>query len=197
MSLVPAYAQCTAPNRTHGTPLSYGSCKPPAQTSSQLTVGTPDANGWGANSQAYALLGVVPGDSSSPPDEANVGVRIEVSDVRRKSDLSDYAGQLRFTADLRITDKDNTPHSGGPGPGTVQDFPLSMTLYCASTVAFEIGGNCTQITTLDAYFGGVIKEGRRAIWQLGQTKVYDGGADGDASTQGDDTLFMTQGVFVP
>ena len=28
-------------------------------------------------------------------------------------------------------------------------------------------------------------------------KAYDGGADGLASTQGDNTLFMVQGVFVP
>jgi len=28
-------------------------------------------------------------------------------------------------------------------------------------------------------------------------KVYDGGADGVASTAGDDTLFMVEGIFVP
>ena len=32
-SLVPAYAACTAPNRTHGAPLSFSSCTPPAQQS--------------------------------------------------------------------------------------------------------------------------------------------------------------------
>ncbi len=45
MSLVPAYAACAAPNRTHGPPLAFASCNPPAQTSAQATVGTPDANG--------------------------------------------------------------------------------------------------------------------------------------------------------
>ena len=29
----PAYGQCTAPNRTHGPPLAFGSCHPPAKTS--------------------------------------------------------------------------------------------------------------------------------------------------------------------
>ena len=52
VSLVPAYAQCTSPNRVHGPPdfpgnasNPDGSCNPPAQTSSQLTVGrrTPTA----------------------------------------------------------------------------------------------------------------------------------------------------------
>src|SRR6266540_822347 len=50
-SLVPAYKQCTGTgNRTHGAPLAFPSCAPPVQTSNSLTVGTPDANGAGANS---------------------------------------------------------------------------------------------------------------------------------------------------
>ena len=43
MPLVPAYAACAAANRTHGPPLAFASCNPPAQTSSQAAVGTPDA----------------------------------------------------------------------------------------------------------------------------------------------------------
>ena len=36
----------------------------------------------------------------------------------------------------------------------------------------------------------------RAIWQLGQIDVLDGGPDGVASTN-DNTVFARQGVFVP
>ena len=43
--LVPAFQQCTAADRTHGPPLAFPSCASPAQTSGNLTVGTPDANG--------------------------------------------------------------------------------------------------------------------------------------------------------
>jgi hypothetical protein len=39
--------------------------------------------------------------------------------------------------------------------------------------------------------------GGRAIWELGQVQVLDGGADGLASTPGDNTVFERQGVFVP
>jgi hypothetical protein len=40
--------------------------------------------------------------------------------------------------------------------------------------------------------------GRRAIWRLlGQVAVYDGGADGVASTMNDKTLFAVGGVFFP
>jgi len=31
---------------------------------------------------------------------------------------------------------------------------------------------------------------------MGKVRVFDGGADGDASTE-PDALFMTQGVFIP
>jgi hypothetical protein len=43
----------------------------------------------------------------------------------------------------------------------------------------------------------VITEGKRAVWELGQVRVFDGGADSDASTAADNTLFAVQGVFVP
>ena len=53
LSLVPAYSPCAAPNRTHGPPLAFPSCNPPAQTSAQATVGTPDANGAPASFNSY------------------------------------------------------------------------------------------------------------------------------------------------
>jgi hypothetical protein len=40
-------------------------------------------------------------------------------------------------------------------------------------------------------------EGKRAIWELDQARIYDGGADGDADTTGDNTLFEVQGVYAP
>jgi len=44
---------------------------------------------------------------------------------------------------------------------------------------------------------GLVIGGERAFWELGQVSVYGGGADGDADTAGDNTLFMTQGIMVP
>ena len=41
-----------------------------------------------------------------------------------------------------------------------------------------------------------VKETMRTIWQLGQVRVNDGGADGLVSTT-PNTLFAVQGVFVP
>ena len=64
VSLVPAYRECTSPNAQHGPPLAYPSCNPPAQQSGTLTVGTPDANGFSANSVAFVRFAV---DRGTPP----------------------------------------------------------------------------------------------------------------------------------
>jgi hypothetical protein len=45
VALVPAYEPCTSPDRQHGPPLAFGSCAQSQQSSQDLTVGTPDANG--------------------------------------------------------------------------------------------------------------------------------------------------------
>ena len=38
-----------------------------------------------------------------------------------------------------------------------------------------------------------MKESERAVWELGEVDVFDGGADGQAATLGDNTLFARQG----
>ena len=160
--LVPAYAQCTASNRTHGSPLSYGSCAPPSALSTYLTVGTPESNGQGAKSIAKIVYTALPGNSATPADEADVDVAVSISDVRKKSDLSDYAGQLSLESGLRITDRDNT--SGDAA--TVQDTTLRIPIACTATADTTVGSNCNLHTTADALAPGTVKEGVRATWQL-------------------------------
>jgi Tol biopolymer transport system component len=184
IALVPASSECTSPNSTHGGALSSGSCTPPAQISSELTVGTPDANAQGAKLQSKILYGVGGGD---------VGIVATITDVRNKSDLSDYTGELTLSPGLRITDKNNA----GPGPGTVSDTTLPVTIPCAATTDTTIGSTCSLSTTVNSVYPGAVVAGKRAIWQLGQVRVYDGGTDGLASTTADNTLFLDQGVFVP
>ena len=43
-SLVPAYNECTTPNREHGPPLAFGSCAPPGPASPNLKVGVGDGS---------------------------------------------------------------------------------------------------------------------------------------------------------
>ncbi len=194
VSLVPAFEECTSPNRTHGEPLDSPSCNPPVQESGHLTVGTPDANGRAANSVGSARFAVLAGDPSTPADEADVALSFDLTDVRNKGDLLDYTGELQASAVARITDRDNGP---GPVAGTVSDFVYSFTVPCSATTETSVGSTCATATTADALVPGTIKEGERSIWQLGQFEVLDGGADGQASTGGDNTLFARQGIFVP
>jgi hypothetical protein len=70
---------CSSPNRTHGPPLGFGSCSPPAQEPGQLTVGTPDANDQGAKSLGHLRINPVVGDSATPADEADVGLRASIT----------------------------------------------------------------------------------------------------------------------
>ncbi len=192
--LVPAYKTCTSPNRRHASPLSYDSCNPPQRESAELTLGTPDANGKPANSSGALRLVVRPGDPSTPADEADVAISFNVTDVRKSSDLSDYTGELRVAPLVRLTDRDSG--SGPAGQATVQEFSFPMVPLCSPTADPAIGATCTLDSTFEAVLPGSVTEGKRAIWELGQVEVSDGGPDGNAATA-PNTAFLRQGVFVP
>jgi hypothetical protein len=191
---VPAYTPCTAPNSQHGGPLASGSCDPPRQASPYLTVGTPDANGQPADSTGSVRLDVVAGNPSTPADEADVPVGAKITDVRDKADLSDYTGELEARLTLQITD--TSSGVSGSDPATAVDAPLRITIPCSATSGTS-GSTCSIATTADAVVPGVVPEGRRSIWELGQVEVFDGGADGLASSTGDNSPFERQGLFVP
>ena len=118
VALVPAYNQCTSPNRTHGAPLSSGSCNPPIQSSSFLTMGSPDANGVAANGTGSLSLIAVPGNSTTTADEADLKLKVSVADVRNIAGLTDYTGQLKATTSMRVIDRDNGPAEVGVGDTT-------------------------------------------------------------------------------
>jgi hypothetical protein len=190
ISLVPAYPACTSPDRTHGAPLAFGSCSNPQLTSQHLTVGTPDANGKRTTMEASIVLKVLGGAST------DVKITSDVNNVFNK-DLTDYTGGLRAQLPLQITDKDNTPSPGGPGAATVAQIPFDFDLACTATIDTTIGSDCPLSTTANALVPGSVTAGLRAIWQVGQAQVYDGGADGNPVTASDNTLFLDQGIFIP
>ena len=193
MSLVPRYMPCISPNRTHGPPLAFGSCNPPERSSTYLTVGTPDANGQPAKSTAYVRFDVQAGNPATPVDEADIALNLSASDVRLASDLSDYTGTLSAEPTLRVTDKDNTPRPGGPGPGTVTDFMLPFSAPCVATADATIGARCTASTSVEALAPGAVKEKTRAIWQLERFEVGDGGPQASPVNR----PFLVPGLFVP
>ena len=192
VSLVPAYAACTSPNRQHGPPLAFPSCNPPQQTSSELTVGTPNPTSPAANSTGFVKFGVLTGNPNTPANEADVAVHVSMTDVRDKGDLSDYTGELQVNQLVRITDR-----NGGPSLSeTTQDGPFPVTVPCSATASTSIGGSCSVSSTFNAIVPGAVVEGVRAVWELGQVEVRDGGSDGLAAT-GPNGVFARQGLFVP
>lgn len=68
---------------------------------------------------------------------------------------------------------------------------------CAATVDTSVGASCSLSSTFNAVVPGSVVEGKRAIWQLGKVEVFDAGADEQAGTTNDNTLFEHQGIFVP
>jgi len=193
VALVPAYQECTAPNRMHGGPLAVDSCNPPVQASNYLTVGTADANGQTPASIGSVRMDAVVDNPNTPADEANVKMNTSITDVRRQSDLLDYAGELRMVPTIRVTDRLNGTLLNDPATSQDVDFPVTIPCVTTSTAP---GSTCALATTAEAVVPGLLTGNKRTIWQIPTVKVFDGGADGVAATP-DNTLFETSGLFVP
>ena len=76
------------------------------------------------------------------------------------------------------------------------DLPFPIPLDCLPTPDPSQGSTCGVNTTANALIAGVVKNGKAAVWQLGQIELRDSGPDGVRGNS-DDELFATQGVFLP
>jgi hypothetical protein len=219
MPLVPAYAACAAPNRAHGPPLAFASCNPPAQTSAQATVGTPDAFGGAANSTGYLRFWhIITCTSNCPGDSDDIGLDIALNDVRcvptgarcgtaNASGPADYSGEVRFSFAFRFTDHWNaTTLGGGTDAATAQGFYFDQVLAsgsttlawaCAQSGSTSTGSTCNLHTSLMALFPSSVESDKRTIWALDELRIFDGGADGDGDTTSDNTVFARPGIFIP
>jgi Tol biopolymer transport system component len=205
--LVPAFAECTSPNRVHGPPLAYGSCTPTAQLSTYLTVGTPDSNGAQAKSIGSYRFAIHPG-APGPPHDSAFQLDVNITDVRCTGSPSacgsanatagpDYTGELAGEVQFRITDRDNGQAGATSGvPATMTDYTLRFPVSCAATADTTIGATCHLSVCPDAFIPGLTPEGKRSIWEMDRARIEDGGPDGAAATL-DNAPFATQGLFVP
>jgi hypothetical protein len=137
---------------------------------------------------------VIIGAPSTPQDEADVALNFSLTDVRNKIGLVDYLGEVQLRTALTITDRANG--AAATDPATGQSVPLPVTIPCAATPASDVGSTCSLTSTLDAVIPGIVDESARAVWEMGQLSVLDGGPDGDVDTPGN-TVFARQGIFVP
>ena len=198
-SLVPAYKACATPNRTHGAPLAFPSCSPPVQQSNFLTVGSPDANGAGANSVGSITFKVAPsGDVISTPSITDVrclpATDAGVCNSANAADGPDYSGQLQSNAMIRISDHYNGPNLNEAA--TVVDVPFPVTFDCVNTASTTIGGACSITFPPPGCPPACPNPGQRQVVELGQVQISDGGPDGQVATA-DNTVFMRQGIFIP
>jgi len=207
-ALVPAYEVCTSPNREHGPPLADPSCAPPVQHSPVLTVGTPDANGFSAASVSSVRFRY--GGTPTPPEDSVVEAVVRITDVHCRvlnaacpgGPGSDFVGRVLVRMLVQITDKFNGPAS--TESATVQEMPIEIPVDCVAT-AGSVGSRCELTTSLDSLYPGSVLDAKRAIWEFGEVTVRDPGPNGtgylagcpETCGDGDESVFMRQGIFVP
>lgn len=187
VKLVPAFNQCigaTPAGMTHGAPIALPSCGPAAQTSGELTVGTPDSNGQAANSVGSVKMRVLLGNPDTPIDESDVVIDVKLTDVRTAGSLTDYSGSALFLTTLRITQ-----HPAGllSPSATAADVPLSFPVPCTPTAEGSIGSTCQLTTSADAVLAGSAIEGNRTAWELDDPEILDNAG----------MRFVSQGIDVP
>jgi hypothetical protein len=149
---------------------------------------------------------VIAGDPATTADEADVAITTRVTDVRCKAalapctggTLSDYTGTIEPVLTINFTDSYNggTGNESATGAPPVFQPPFRAVVPCAATAGTAIGSTCSLTTSVDALVSGAVKEGKRAVWELGQIRVLDGGSDGSPAND-ERTTFATQGLFAP
>jgi len=207
-ALVPAYSECTSPTRTHGPPLAHPSCNPPIQRSPVLTVGTPDANGFAAVSSSYVRFKGL--GAPAAPEDSDIEVRVRVNDVHCRTANaacpggagSDYVGPLLVRATTQVTDRLNGPATNESA--TVAPFELEIPVNCVAVGGNE-GSRCNVTTTVEAFYPGAVIDLQRAIWENAPATVMDPGPNGTGfgagcpatCGDGDENVFLRQGIFIP
>jgi hypothetical protein len=124
-----------------------------------------------------------------------VAITFQATDIRNRTGLTDYTGELQGRVLLRITDRLNG--DTGRDSATTTEVSYTFTVPCAATGGTaDVGATCSLNTTADAMTPGTVTETKRTIWQMQDVAVLDGGPDGDAQTA-DNTVFLRQGIFIP
>jgi hypothetical protein len=202
LALVPTFNACVVPTRKHLGGITSNSCNPVVQTSSVLTMGTPDVNGFVANFNGSLRYDAIVGVPTTDADEADVRITVNLTDIRNKPANTDYVGRVLLSHTLQIVDTHNSVEN--PEPGTTVTIPYSYPVDCIGTLDTAIGSSCTLNTTADAVIPNTVSENKRTIWEIGQVTVKDAGPNGTGYAacpptcgDGDEAVFLRQGVFLP
>ncbi len=196
--------QCTARgglNSTHGAPLAFASCNPPA-----FITGTQAHMGVAATSAVD--ITVVPGDTDpTNGDQADVTLVGSITDVRQGSatgadyDPSAIGQDMTVVAKIRISDHYNTTTGQGCSattscPATVIDTEFPVPVTCTATADPSVGSTCSASTTADGVVPDVVKENKTAIVQIFRIRGKDAGANATPGDTDDRDAAM-QGIYIP
>ncbi len=204
-SLVPAFRRCVAPNSNHVGPLNAPSCTPAELESSQLTT---SAIGSGRGQVRLDVESTIPVPPSTPGNDLDVRVSVDVTDVRRRSDGADYTGSVMLAARLRVTDRRNSPLNEGSGT-EADTVELTIPVNCSATPSTTVGARCLLpgTTRINALIPGFALEQHRAIIAIQELAIMDAGPDGTLTPpqgscppscgSGDEQPYLVPGVFTP
>jgi hypothetical protein len=173
-----------------------------------LTVGSPDANGLAALSTSnvrFKARGL-----PTAPEDSDMEVRLLVNDVHCRAANaacpggagSDYVGPLLMRATMQVTDRLNGPATNESA--TVEPFDLEIPVDCVAVSGNE-GSRCSVTTTVEAFYPGAILDSKRAMWEDGGATIVDPGPNGTGfgagcpatCGDGDESVFMRQGIYIP
>ena len=130
-------------------------------------------------------------------DDTDVALEFSMDDVFTNA-LADYTGELRASDPLAHHRQRQHARARRPGCAPRCRRRRSTWSCPARAVRRPQRGLVLHLHhDRRRLVPGAATEGRRGVWALGRIAVYDGGADGDANTPAGDTLFATQGVFIP
>jgi hypothetical protein len=161
--------QCTARggvSSSHGPPLAFASCNPPAYLpGTQARIG-PQSTG-------AVDITVLPGDTDpTNGDQADVTAVGLITDVQNASGGSDYNPQpgadLLMTERWRLSDTFNTTSAAPCSPftdcsATLIDVEFPVPVQCTPTADPALGSNCNISTSFDITVPNVVKENESSV----------------------------------
>ena len=139
-------------------------------------------------------LSAIAGNAGTSADEADVKVNVNLTDVRKHSDLADYTGQLQ--ARLRPGHHRHGQRAHARGPRHVVCRADALHVALRRHGLHDVGSTCSLTTTADAVAPGTVLEGRRSVWGLGVMRSSTGGPTATRRPT-PNTTFARQGLFVP
>jgi hypothetical protein len=157
VSLVPAFAQCTASNSTHGPPYSLSSCNPPQLRSTTV--------GFGPNSIGFVRIVVCPQGTTGSFCTAP-GSQMPLPDVRITGSIRDITCRQTGVPSGCVAGSDYNPNTAagpysdtGNGTSGAQPgcFPVPMQICTASSevvLSFALDRPASTTASLGAVFTG-------------------------------------------